>query len=228
MKKGKLKILIVLPIIVILFLSVGVYAGYNYSATNVKFTNDDGTEVSLKEKLDELNGKSSLIANEPDVSKFDKSNTKYVSWSLSDDTYSENLTDMTSTEPADWYDYTAGENRWANVKTTGGGKNCYWVWIPRYAYKVPTRSSGGETIEIKFLKGRTNTPLDGTAEITNTTPDEGTWVVHPAFTNAAVTLSDIKSISFFIYTPPKQSVLHSITEDSIYQIQYSKKHCPYS
>ena len=82
-----------------------------------------------------------------------------------------------------WYDYTAGVNHWANIKTTGGGNDCYWVWIPRYAYKIPTRSSTAETIEIKFLKNDTNIPIGETEAITNTIPTPGTWVVHPAFTN---------------------------------------------
>ena len=90
--------------------------------------------------------------------------------------------------PDNWYDYTSGTNHWANIKTTGGGNDCYWVWIPRYAYKVPTKPTTdkptAETIEVKFLQGTSNKPIDGTTEITNTTPMPGSWVVHPAFTDA--------------------------------------------
>ena len=86
--------------------------------------------------------------------------------------------------PSNWYDYTAGVNHYANIKTTGGGNDCYWVWIPRYAYKVPTKSGTAQTIEIKFLKDDTNIPIGETEAITNTTPTPGEWVVHPAFTNA--------------------------------------------
>ena len=42
---------------------------------------------------------------------------------------------------SDWYEYVAGtgnsdnnNSRWANAKTTNG--NAYFVWIPRYAYKI--------------------------------------------------------------------------------------------
>ena len=125
------------------------------------------------------------VANEPDINGFNKSNTYYVSWDLSNSPYTiDDATLISGTAPENWYDYTAGQNKWANVKTTGGGNDCYWVWIPRYAYKVPTRSGTAETIEIKFLQEDTNIPIGETEEITNTTPTPGTWVVHPAFTNA--------------------------------------------
>ena len=125
------------------------------------------------------------VANAPDISGFNKSNTYYVSWDLKSSPYAINdTTAINGTAPSNWYDYTSGVNKWANLKTTGGGNECYWVWIPRYAYKVPTRSSTAQTIEIKFLKEDTNIPIGETEEITNTTPTPGEWVVHPAFTNA--------------------------------------------
>ena len=125
------------------------------------------------------------VANAPDVSGFNTSNTYYVAWNLTSSPYTiQESNNLTQAAPSNWYDYTAGQNKWANVKTTGGGNDCYWVWIPRYAYKVPTKGGTAETIEIKFLQGKTNKPIDGTTEITNTTPTPGTWVVHPAFTNA--------------------------------------------
>ena len=125
------------------------------------------------------------VANAPDISGFNKSNTYYVSWDLTSSPYEINDSTLISgTAPSNWYDYTAGVNHWANVKTTGGGNDCYWVWIPRYAYKVPEKSSTAQTIEIKFLDKTTNIPIGETEEITNTTPTPGEWVVHPAFTNA--------------------------------------------
>ena len=124
------------------------------------------------------------VANAPDTTGFNKSNTYYVAWDLTNSPYQiDEATNLNGVAPSNWYDYTEGVNHWANIKTTGGENDCYWVWIPRYAYKVPTRSSTAETIEIKFLKEDTNIPIGETTEITNTTPTPGTWVVHPAFTN---------------------------------------------
>ena len=126
-------------------------------------------------------------ANDPDIKGFNKDSTYYVTWTQDQtDTNLYNINDtktINEVAPNDWYNYTEGINKWANIKTTGGGNDCYWVWIPRYAYKVPTKSSTAQTIEIKFLQGKTNIPVGETEEITNTTPTPNTWVVHPAFTN---------------------------------------------
>ena len=128
--------------------------------------------------------KFTTVANAPDIRGFNKNNTYYVAWDTTSSPYNINeSTKISGIAPSNWYDYTEGVNKWANVKTTGGGNDCYWVWIPRYAYKVPTKGNTAETIEIKFLQGKTKIPIGETEEITNTTPTPGTWVVHPAFTN---------------------------------------------
>ena len=128
--------------------------------------------------------KFTTVANAPDISGFNKNNTYYVEWDTTSSPYNINeSTKISGIAPSNWYDYTEGVNKWANVKTTGGGNDCYWVWIPRYAYKVPTKGNTAETIEIKFLQGKTKIPIGETEEIINTTPTPGTWVVHPAFTN---------------------------------------------
>ena len=131
------------------------------------------------------------VANKPDIDGFNKTKTYYVVWNENTEKTAYNPDERKMSEnvaPDNWYDYTSGTNHWANIKTTGGGNDCYWVWIPRYAYKVPTKPTTdkptAETIEVKFLQGTSNKPIDGTTEITNTTPMPGSWVVHPAFTDA--------------------------------------------
>ena len=125
------------------------------------------------------------VANAPDISGFNKDNTYYVSWDLTNSPYQiDEATNLNGIAPSNWYYYTEGVNHWANIKTTGGENDCYWVWIPRYAYQVPTKSGTAQTINIKFLKEDTNIPIGETQAITNTIPTEGSWVVHPAFTNA--------------------------------------------
>ena len=60
MKKSKVKailILVIIMILSILSLSMGVYAGYQLSATEVIYTKPDGTTVTLKQALDELYSK---------------------------------------------------------------------------------------------------------------------------------------------------------------------------
>jgi len=68
--------------------------------------------------------------------------------------WNENNVEINTTETdPDWYDY--NEKRWANAKSQDGS---YWVWIPRYAYKITSgyHSSTTGTIDVKFLKDKTN------------------------------------------------------------------------
>ena len=75
-----------------------------------------------------------------------------------------------------WYEYVAGDNvddsrksRWANAKTSDGS---YWVWIPRFEYKILKNEGKKSTgqIEVKFIP------------TTQTTPDTD-YKIHPAFRN---------------------------------------------
>ena len=90
-----------------------------------------------------------------------------------------------------WYDYKTC--KWANTVTEDGS---YWVWIPRYAYKIeynnPSDKSQGGTIDVKFLIGTTDQYYDDEGniqtakrakskeEVVDTTSD---YYVHPAFTD---------------------------------------------
>ena len=55
MKKSKVKIILIIGIILILCLNIGVYAAYLFSSTDVSYTKADGTTISVKSALDELN-----------------------------------------------------------------------------------------------------------------------------------------------------------------------------
>ena len=80
-----------------------------------------------------------------------------------------------------WYDY--ANKKWANIKTTANGLEAWWVWIPRYAYKLTEK--GTETagqIEIIYVDIN-NKPLskpEGATEIPEILPDG--YIVHPSFT----------------------------------------------
>ena len=92
-----------------------------------------------------------------------------------------------------WYDYTKSE--WANAVTKDGS---YWVWIPRYAYKItynnPSDKSQGGKIDVKFLIGTTDEYYTDETKTTKATAKRATsaneevdtttdYYVHPAFTN---------------------------------------------
>ncbi len=84
----------------------------------------------------------------------------------------------------DWYDYS--NKLWANAKTEDGS---YWVWIPRFAYRITNGYHANQTgkISIKFLKNSSNDAIDGTKiEVSNydveTKNTSNKYFVHSAFT----------------------------------------------
>ena len=94
-----------------------------------------------------------------------KGNMELVKW---DDTSKSFVSDDTNSS----YDY--NNQQWANAKVTIDGVDSYFVWIPRYEYKItyntPGTPSDGGTIEVKFIP------------TTQTEADEG-YIIHPAFTD---------------------------------------------
>ena len=84
-----------------------------------------------------------------------------------------------------WYSYTAqtgatatagsGTSKWANAvtKDENGNITGYWVWIPRYEYKLTAPASGAKagTIDINFIPTETRTP------------SSSEYKIHPVFTN---------------------------------------------
>jgi type IV pilus assembly protein PilA len=93
--------------------------------------------------------------------------------------------DTTEADSA-WYNYDTTNKIWANARTADGS---YWVWIPRYIYKINTtnwHTSTVGSINIQFTKGIDdnwnssvigNIILDESANASN-----NTWTNHPAFT----------------------------------------------
>ena len=95
---------------------------------------------------------------------------------------------VTADNQVNWYNYE--KQQWANAKTKDGS---YWVWIPRYAYKIEsgcyTNTAG--TITVKFLQGTSNKDTNN-AEIKTTYPTVSNgamqdFVVHPSFVNGSST-----------------------------------------
>ena len=71
-----------------------------------------------------------------------------------------------------WYDYSA--QKWANAvtKDSNGNITGYWVWIPRYAYKIETNryTNTVGVISVKFLQGTTNKD-ESNSEISTAYPE---------------------------------------------------------
>ena len=72
------------------------------------------------------------------------------------------------------------KSEWANAEVTVDGITSYFVWIPRYAYKI----IGENNIDIKFIKGTGKETVDGTpCKYVSENPTADDYIVHPAFTD---------------------------------------------
>ena len=88
-----------------------------------------------------------------------------------------------------WYNYS--EKKWANVMLSDFSDEdisnldgSYFVWIPRFAYKMNEASyhnNKAGIFEIKFLKDNTNVATDGTVIDASNRNSLEDFVIHPAF-----------------------------------------------
>ena len=169
--------------------SFGVSAAYDseYSVVGgtVCYKGNDLAKIEVAKDLGIITGvvnpTTTLPYNKPDLSYLPTATTVAIKWDGSN--VESNLTLAVADADTTWYDYTT--KKWSNIKTSNNGNDAYWVWIPRYAYKIDhPHTTTAEPINIKFLGGATNTPADG-----STLPDD--YIVHPAFTFGDKQLSGI-------------------------------------
>ena len=72
------------------------------------------------------------------------------------------------------------KSEWANAKVTINGVESYFVWIPRFAYKIV----GTNDIDVKFINGTGKTTVDGIeCKYASENPTAEDYIVHPAFTD---------------------------------------------
>ena len=72
------------------------------------------------------------------------------------------------------------KSEWANAKVTINGVESYFVWIPRFAYKI----NGTNDIDVKFINGTGKTTVDGIeCKYASENPTADDYIVHPAFTD---------------------------------------------
>ncbi|MDD3304332.1 MAG: hypothetical protein PHP54_05380 [Clostridia bacterium] len=120
------------------------------------------------------------------------------------DTYTEVTENILEIDP-EWYAYIAGDNvtdtrtsMWANAQSDDGS---YWVWIPRYAYRITEKPTTTENlsgkIEVVFLEGTSNNYYENgvkkqAKKATDTTIIKGRdYIVHPGFTFGTEELTGI-------------------------------------
>ncbi|MDD3304475.1 MAG: hypothetical protein PHP54_06145 [Clostridia bacterium] len=145
-----------------------------------------GSDTKRAQMVEEIVGKTSTVEvgglkyNKPNLSYLPSATTKAVKWDASN---VESEMEITAADKdSSWYDY--ANKKWANIYTNNNGNKAYWVWIPRYAYKIDNpHTTTAEKINIKFLSGTSNVASDGSSI-------EG-YTVHPAFTFGETQLSGI-------------------------------------
>lgn len=113
----------------------------------------------------------------PDLEGFDRNSTYIELYDAETNTYTEEkcVSDIdmnTINNTNKWYDYS--KKQWANIKTMANGLECWWVWIPRYAYHI---SEGNQEVEIIFIDTN-DTPID--KHTYGNTLAKG-FTVHPGF-----------------------------------------------
>ena len=82
----------------------------------------------------------------------------------------------------EWYNYE--NSKWANAKTEDGS---YWVWIPRFEYKITDTTGGDYTkagkIDVRFIDINTKKGTDGYQTVDGITRSNDEFIIHPAFTD---------------------------------------------
>ncbi len=123
----------------------------NYSFKNVKTDQDNVINVTALNEQGEIVGSMTkklelTEVNKPNLENFDKDTTFYVYWDEEGNEHNE--IPISKAPPENWYNYTFSS--WANIVTRNNGIESYYVWIPRYQYRLDTTS---QRTSIRFIKG---------------------------------------------------------------------------
>lgn len=109
---------------------------------------------------------------EPSLTGFNPQCTFYVTW---DEDGEETLTPITNPAPVGWYNYS--EQKWANILVTANQNKAYFVWIPRYVYKLDSTT---QTSDVRFVDIN-NKYEDTEGNISSLTIGSSEWRLPEAF-----------------------------------------------
>ena len=100
-----------------------------------------------------------IAANEPELivdgKGFNQECTYYVVYK---EDGTEERTPISEKAPENWYDYS--KQQWANIVTTNEGTETYFVWIPRYEYKLDATTNPQKSV-VNFIDKEQTTPTKG-------------------------------------------------------------------
>ena len=160
--------------------------GQVYHSYDMASLGKSGGKEEQEEKIDLIEKEESEVTNvdgvycySPNMKWFNKNDTYIELYNETTNTFDEqiklkdaNLKTINSNKK--WYNY--GNQIWANVKTNSNGLEAWWVWIPRYAYKMNDTSTE-PPIDVIYV-GTDNKPLD--PEYNGVLPEN--YIVHSGFT----------------------------------------------
>ena len=114
-----------------------------------EFSNGEKKTYTIDYEIPRIKGNYTLVkgvyVNEPDVSAgFVKENTRYLYQDSNGNLIPGNW--ITDAAPNDWYSY--NDSQWANIYVENNGLESYYVWIPRYVYKLDQTT---QRSDIKFI-----------------------------------------------------------------------------
>ena len=209
----------------------------NTYAFKVKYKDNTEKSFTIDYDIPRIKGeyvlKNGIYVNKPDVSSgFDKLRTRYMYLDKNKNLVPGNW--LNGEEPKDWWDYNT--QNWANILVENEGVESYYVWIPRYCYKVDTDNSlsGNERMDIKFIN-TDNEYIDAlTGETTSwedlekagyKIPEAFSWkfqyeydveTIIPGYWSAKYQLSDLSSynLSFVARVSVNSIEINSITVNS--------------
>ena len=189
-------------------------------------TKTDGTVITAESKIIKVGN---IAYYEPDLSGFVKEKTKAVYYKENEEGNEESIElpiseylgsengglRTTTTEKGEYEFYNYETQRWANIKVENSGITTYWVWVPRYAYKL----NGTET-QITFIDLN-----DKNAE-TGEDLEEG-FIVHPSFSGGkkgiwvskyetSQVVSDSAATEFSYYMPDMSGFNEETTYIEVY------------
>ena len=87
--------------------------------------------------------KNGIYLNKPDLTGYRSEYTRYLDYD------GENMVPANwiyDEEPESWYNY--AESKWANIYVEAGGPEVYYVWIPRYCFKLDQEN---QRSDVKFI-----------------------------------------------------------------------------
>ena len=120
----------------------------------IKQVGKDEVTESIFKKVQKITGDYSLVngtySNRPDLSGFKAQNTRYIQEDSNGNIVPGNwITD--NINDSEWYNYK--DSKWANVYVETNGTDMYYVWIPRYCYKL---NQDSEKSDVKFIDTSNN------------------------------------------------------------------------